>query len=75
MIPTELSQLIPILGQIPIVVLFAWYSDRKDKQHQEERKTDREAFQAALAEERRVREKFADQMVEAMNALRMDIRK
>jgi hypothetical protein len=45
------NELISILYQLPIVAIFIWYSDRKDKQ-----------FQDFLREERAAREKSFDKI-------------
>ena len=53
--PTELIQ---ILYQLPIVAIFVWYSDRKDKQ-----------FQDFLREERAARERSFDKIAVELKAL------
>jgi hypothetical protein len=55
MFPDELSQLIPIFGQIPIVFLFIWYNDRKDKQFVDALAAERKAYHDALMLDRDAR--------------------
>lgn len=54
----NIEQIITIGMQLPIVVLFIWYSERKDKQ-----------FLEFLREERQAREKQTDITVKELTAL------
>ena len=52
------DQIIPIAIQLPIVFLFIWYSDRKDKQ-----------FMDFLREEREARQRYEDANVSKLTVL------
>ena len=52
------DQIVPIAIQLPIVFLFIWYSDRKDKQ-----------FMDFLREEREARQRYEDANVNKLTVL------
>lgn len=57
-----IDQIIPVAIQLPIVFLFIWYSDRKDKQ-----------FQEFLREEREARKEQTDATVRELTSLAKNV--